>query len=86
LEYRREVFRWAAEKVRPTVAANTWNAFWQSSVETKPISEVARKLGISVGSVYIARSRVMAKLQQLTKKLDNQNTPPHDSANREYSQ
>src|SRR3954470_7859257 len=45
LEYRREVFRWAAEKVRPTVATSTWNAFWKTAVESRSIPLVARELG-----------------------------------------
>jgi RNA polymerase sigma-70 factor (ECF subfamily) len=71
VEYRREVFRWAAEKVRKTVNANTWAAFWQTSIEMRAIPSVARQLGVSVGTVYIARSRVMSKLRDVASQVED---------------
>ena len=63
-EYRRRLFRWAAEDVRGEFAPTTWQAFWRSAVEGRPPADVARELGLSVGAVYIARSRVLARLRR----------------------
>lgn len=63
IEYRRQVFHWAAERVRGAVKENSWQAFWLSTIDDLPANQVARQLEMSIGSVYIARSRVMARLQ-----------------------
>lgn len=69
-EYRRETFRWAAEQVRRQVRDATWRAFWLSSVEDRPIREVAEALHTTVGAVYVARSRVMARLRRTIEQLE----------------
>ena len=64
VEIRREAFRWAAKVVQKDVKETTWQAFWLSTIDDLPATEVTRQLGMSVGSVYIARSRVMARLRR----------------------
>lgn len=61
-EYRRQLFRSAAEKVKPAFQAKTWDAFWRTCVNGETIADVASDLQMSIGSVYAARSRITAKL------------------------
>jgi RNA polymerase sigma-70 factor (ECF subfamily) len=64
-DYRQRLFDWAAEKARPEFQPATWDAFWRTAVDSLSVKEVAGQLGISIGAVYIARSRVTARLREL---------------------
>ncbi len=72
LEYRRQVFQWAAVKVRDAVAESTWQAFWLTHVEGNSIEQAAAELGLSTAKIYVARSRVMARLRDLVLKYEVQ--------------
>jgi RNA polymerase sigma-70 factor (ECF subfamily) len=63
-EYRRRLFRWAADAIKDGFTAATWKAFWQTAVEGRSPKDVAKETGLSIGAVYIARSRVCARLRQ----------------------
>jgi len=64
-EYRERLFDWAAEKARPEFQPTTWEAFQRTAVDSVSVKEVAGQLGISIGAMYIARSRVIARLREL---------------------
>ena len=51
------------ERVRKEFRDATWQAFVETSVNGRAIPEVARELGLSPGSVYVARSRIIARLR-----------------------
>src|SRR6516164_1375464 len=59
----REDFARAAEKIRHVFSDTTWQAFWQTAIEGKSGKDVAQELGLSVGAVYLAKSRVMVRLK-----------------------
>jgi len=63
-EYQWNLFLWAADHVKREFRAATWQAFWQSVVEGEAIDAVASTLNVSAGAVYIARSRVIARIRQ----------------------
>jgi RNA polymerase sigma-70 factor (ECF subfamily) len=63
-EYRREVFQWAARQVRGDFRPDTWEAFWQTAVENRPVTEVAAELDKGPGAIYTARGRVMKRLRE----------------------
>jgi RNA polymerase sigma-70 factor (ECF subfamily) len=63
-EYRLNLFRWAAERVRVEFRENTWQAFWRTAVGGEDAAVVAAALSLTVGAVYIARSRVTARIRK----------------------
>lgn len=68
-EYERSVFREAARLVRTEFKEPTWLAFWETTVENRPIAIVAESLGQSAGSIYTARSRVMKRLREVVEEI-----------------
>ena len=69
-EYRRNVFRVAATRIRDKFEDSTWQAFWLTTFEARKGKDVAQLLGISEGAVYIARSRVIARLKKQIQSLE----------------
>lgn len=61
---KRQVFAWAAERVREKVTEQTWQAFHRTAVQGQNAKSVAADLGIREGLVYVARSRVMSRLRK----------------------
>jgi RNA polymerase sigma-70 factor (ECF subfamily) len=74
-EYRRGLFHRAAERVRGEFRDSTWQAFWSTGVEGREARDVARELEMSVGAVYIAKSRVMARLRSVIEQTEGKSDP-----------
>jgi RNA polymerase sigma factor (sigma-70 family) len=73
-EYKRQLFQSAASEVKSEFTPATWQAFWQTAVEDRPPAEVAAEFGLSVGSVYVARSRVLARIRRRVERLGNESS------------
>jgi RNA polymerase sigma-70 factor (ECF subfamily) len=63
-QYQRRLFDWAAQRVRNVTGEKPWQAFWQSAVDGKNPKDIARDLQMSVGAVYVAKSRVLAQIRE----------------------
>jgi RNA polymerase sigma factor (sigma-70 family) len=64
LEYQRRLAAIAMERVKGEFQESTWRAFWLTAVDGVSAAEVAKQVGISPGAIYVAKSRVLARLKQ----------------------
>jgi RNA polymerase sigma-70 factor (ECF subfamily) len=72
LEYRRRLFLWAAEKLRGEFRESTWQAFWLTAVEGQKAKQAAAALGLSEGAVFMARSRVLARIRLTIEQIERE--------------
>ena len=70
-EYRRQLLRHAARVIHGDFSPEVWQAFWETAIDQRPVAEVAKELGKSVGMVYTARSRVMRRIRDMAQRIES---------------
>ena len=68
-EYEQHLFQHAATLVRARLEETTWEAFRLTAVDGKSAKEVSQTLHMTVAAVYLAKSRVMARLREEIERL-----------------
>jgi RNA polymerase sigma factor (sigma-70 family) len=68
LEYRRSQTALAMQQVQGEFSDKIWSAFWSTAVEDVPAADVARSLKMSPGAVYVAKSRVLARIRDVVQR------------------
>ncbi|HZZ82560.1 MAG TPA: sigma-70 family RNA polymerase sigma factor [Gemmataceae bacterium] len=63
------VMRQLLQQIEPQVTPTTWEAFRRVALDGKDEALVAKELGISLNAVFIAKSRVLARLRREAKGL-----------------
>jgi RNA polymerase sigma-70 factor (ECF subfamily) len=63
LEYQRRLASVAMDRIKSEFQDNTWRAFWLTAVEGQAAAAVAKQVGMSAGAIYVAKSRVLARLK-----------------------
>ena len=63
-EHDRYVMRQLLEKIREEFTASTWQAFQRFALDGVSAADVALELGISSNAVFVAKSRILARLRQ----------------------
>jgi RNA polymerase sigma-70 factor (ECF subfamily) len=63
LEYQRRLAALAMDRIKDEFQANTWQAFWLTAVESLGAADAAKQLHLSPGAIYVAKSRVLARLR-----------------------
>jgi RNA polymerase sigma-70 factor (ECF subfamily) len=72
LEYQRRLAALAMERVKNEFQESTWRAFWLTAVEGQTAADASAQIGLSTGAIYVAKSRVLARLKQEIEAIERQ--------------
>ncbi len=81
-EVRASMFRLAARRVQQRVAPATWAAFEASAIHGRSAAEIAVEHGQPIGSVYVARCRVMKMIRVELELINASDSSPSNSIER----
>jgi len=72
LEYQRRMAALAMDRIKSEFQEATWQAFWLTAVEGLAAAEAAKQVRLSPGAIYVAKSRVLARLKEEVEALRQQ--------------
>lgn len=75
-EWRTTLLEAALAKVKPKVDASQWQIFDLCALKEWSVKEVTKALGISAGTVYLAKHRISALLKKELKRLERRAAVP----------
>jgi RNA polymerase sigma-70 factor (ECF subfamily) len=67
-----ELILWAAEQVRGEFRESSWRAFQATVIDGRDVAEVSQELGVSPGSIYMSRSRIMARIKARVREAEGE--------------
>ncbi len=71
-EYQRRLAALAMERIKSEFQLNTWRAFWLAAVDGVAVADVAKQMGMTAGAIYVAKSRVLARLKEEVEEMRRQ--------------
>jgi RNA polymerase sigma factor (sigma-70 family) len=71
-EYQRRLASLAMERIKSEFQEKSWQAFWLTAVEGQAAGDVAKQIGLSPGAIYVAKSRVLARLKEEVEAIQQQ--------------
>ncbi|MEP3481720.1 MAG: sigma-70 family RNA polymerase sigma factor [Fuerstiella sp.] len=63
-QYQHELIVWAAHQVKSEFMESSWQAFHDTMIQQRSVEEVAKELNVTAGSIYMSRSRILARIRK----------------------
>ena len=63
-EFRQHLVHGALRSLQGEFSPGTWNACWRYLIDGRPAGDVASELGVSVWTIYAAKSRLLRRLRE----------------------
>jgi RNA polymerase sigma-70 factor (ECF subfamily) len=68
-EHQKQLMATAVENMKPQIELKTWTAFQLTAIDGRSAADAGKQLDMKAGAVYVARSRVTAKLRAEVERL-----------------
>ena len=68
-EHQKQLMATAVENMKPQIELKTWTAFQMTAIDGQSAADAGKQLDMKAGAVYVARSRVTAKLRAEVERL-----------------